>query len=501
MGQWKLLGTTACVALLAGNAALADVTPQEVWDNWKALSTSYGQTMTVESEEDDGETLTATGIVITSEQDGATATVTIDEATITDGGDGTAILALSDVIKMEMTSAAAADMPAVTTKMSITAPGMETTVSGTAEEMTYDIAGDSMTIKLDGIEGEKTPSDLKVEAVLAVFAGQYVVGGAEGEKTVGSEFSADSLAFTFGGSNPEDGSKVSGTVNMANLSGASDSTMIGDMANLAEALKAGTAMEGSFAYESASFDLNVTDASGETKATGTNAGGDFNFAMDGETLSYGATGKDASFTLSGGQIPFPQVNVAYKESAFNLLMPVSKSDTPADFGFMMKLADLTISEDIWNMIDPGKQLPRDPMTVNLDTAGKLKLTTDLLDEAAMANAQAAPGELHALDIKALQVKLAGADVTGTGALTFDNSDMTTFAGVPAPTGTIDLKAVGVNGLLDKLMAMGLVPEDQMMGARMMLGMFAKVVEGQPDTMTSNVEFKDKHLFVNGMQLQ
>ena len=79
--------------------------------------------------------------------------------------------------------------------------------------------------------------------------------------------------------------------------------------------------------------------------------------------------------------------------------------------------------------------------------------------------------------------------------------LTTFAGVPAPTGTIDLKAVGVNGLLDKLMAMGLVPEDQMMGARMMLGMFAKVVEGQPDTMTSNVEFKDKHLFVNGMQLQ
>ena len=86
-------------------------------------------------------------------------------------------------------------------------------------------------------------------------------------------------------------------------------------------------------------------------------------------------------------------------------------------------------------------------------------------------------------------------------LTFDNTDTTTFGGVPAPTGSIDLKAVGVNGLLDKLMAMGLVPEDQMMGARMMLGMFAKVVEGEPDTMTSNVEFKDKGLFVNGMQLQ
>ena len=101
----------------------------------------------------------------------------------------------------------------------------------------------------------------------------------------------------------------------------------------------------------------------------------------------------------------------------------------------------------------------------------------------------------------MQIKLAGADVTGTGALTFDNTDMTTFAGVPAPTGSVDLKAVGVNGLLDKLMAMGLVPEDQMMGARMMLGMFAKVVEGETDTMTSSIKFEDKHLFVNGMQLQ
>ena len=32
-------------------------------------------------------------------------------------------------------------------------------------------------------------------------------------------------------------------------------------------------------------------------------------------------------------------------------------------------------------------------------------------------------------------------------------------------------------------------------------LFAKVVEGQPDTMTSTLEFKDKGFFANGMQLQ
>ena len=500
MGQWKLLGTTACVALLAGNAALADVTPQEVWENWKALSESYGQTLTVASEETDGDTLTVSGLVTTSEQNGAKATVTIEEVNFTDGGDGTVTVTMSDAMTMEMTTAAAADMPAVTTKVSMTAPGLETTVSGDASEMTYDFVGDSATIKLDGIEGEKAPTDLALEFVVAKLAGQYVIGGTE-TKTMASDFSAESAVMKVSGTNPEDGGKVAGTVNMAGLTGTSESTLTGDMADLAAALKAGTAMTGNFGYESASFDFAVTDASGETKASGTNAGGELNFAMDAAKLAYGGAAKDASFTISGGQIPFPQVNLAYKEGAFNLLMPVGKSDTPSDFGFMMKLADLTISDDIWNMIDPGKQLPRDPMTVHLDTTGKVKMTVDLMDETAMAGMQGAPGELHALDIKALQVKLAGADVTGTGALTFDNTDTTTFGGVPAPTGSIDLKAVGVNGLLDKLMAMGLVPEDQMMGARMMLGMFAKVVEGEPDTMTSNVEFKDKGLFVNGMQLQ
>ena len=112
-----------------------------------------------------------------------------------------------------------------------------------------------------------------------------------------------------------------------------------------------------------------------------------------------------------------------------------------------------------------------------------------------------PGELNALTLKQLLVKFAGAEVTGTGDLTFDNGDLETYGGVPAPEGTINLKATGVNGLLDKLTAMGLVPEEDLMGLRMMMGMFVKMDPSAPDTMTSDLEFKDKHFSVNGMQLQ
>jgi len=58
----------------------------------------------------------------------------------------------------------------------------------------------------------------------------------------------------------------------------------------------------------------------------------------------------------------------------------------------------------------------------------------------------------------------------------------------------------VNKLIDNLIAMGLLPEDQAMGARMMLGIFTRPGTG-PDEVTSVIEFKDGGLFANGQLLQ
>ena len=153
------------------------------------------------------------------------------------------------------------------------------------------------------------------------------------------------------------------------------------------------------------------------------------------------------------------------------------------------------------MFDPAGSLPHDPATLIIDTKGKARLTVDITDEAqSAALGDAPPGELHALELTELKAKIAGAELTGAGALTFDNSDTTTFGGLPLPTGRIDLKLVGANALLDKLIAMGLIPEDQAMGFRMMAGMFTTVAEGT-DTLTSTLEFKEKGFFANGQRLQ
>ena len=60
----------------------------------------------------------------------------------------------------------------------------------------------------------------------------------------------------------------------------------------------------------------------------------------------------------------------------------------------------------------------------------------------------------------------------------------------------------MNGLIDNLAAAGLVSNDDVMGARMMMGMVARPGEGGGDSLVSEVELTPGGgLIVNGMQFQ
>jgi hypothetical protein len=58
---------------------------------------------------------------------------------------------------------------------------------------------------------------------------------------------------------------------------------------------------------------------------------------------------------------------------------------------------------------------------------------------------------------------------------------------------------GINGLVDKLIQMGLIPEDQAMMPRMMLGMFATPVGD--DMLTSTIEVNAEYVLANGQRLR
>lgn len=506
MKHWKLAGSTAFIALMSGSGAFADVTAEDVWQNWQDMSASYGQTVVAASAERDGDALVATGVKISSSKDGVIVDANIDEITFTDNGDGTVEVTMSESYPIALTMPAGEEGGTPTNlTISVSQPGMLMTASGTPEATNYDFEAPTLTIKLEAIEGvDAAAVDATVEATMTAVVGKYLVEGAEAAKKVASEFSAQSMALTVVGEDKVAGSSMRIVGTFADLAGKTNGNFLAAdmMADLPAALKAGFAADGTFSYGAMSLDFDVTDAKGPTKLVATGEGGDMTFALDAAKMNYGVGSKGISLTVSSPDIPFPNLKLGYSEAAFNMLMPVGTSAEPADFALLSKLVGFTISDEVWGMFDPAGNLPHDPATVIVDAKGKVKMTTDLFDQAAMdALAEAPPGELHALDVTEIKASIAGAELTGAGAFTFDNSDMTTFAGMPAPNGKLDLKLVGGNGLLDKLVAMGMLTDEDAMGARMMVAMFANAGATGTDELTSTIEVKDKVLYANGQRLQ
>jgi hypothetical protein len=181
-------------------------------------------------------------------------------------------------------------------------------------------------------------------------------------------------------------------------------------------------------------------------------------------------------------------------------MPIAKSDAPQDFALKTKLQGLTVSDMIWNMIDPGSSLPRDPATLDIALKGKAKPLVDMLtaDKSAM---DSPPFELTSMDVDALQLTVAGAEFKGNGALAFDNSKPPVLGGVtPMPTGKLNLSLTGANTLLGKLQALGLVDQQVTMTFGMMAGMLAKPGP-TPDSFIAEVEFnEDGKITSNGNPL-
>ena len=507
MALSRLAGGTAILLAFGTTVARADVTPEAVWQNWQDNAVAMGQTMTAASATRDGDTLLVEGIEISTTDPKVTVAGTIDEISFADNGDGTVEITMSDSFDIDMTfpaDAAVAGSTPTTVTITVANPGLVTTASGTAAATSYEFEGPSLSVTLTSIEGvDAAKVDATAEVTMTGISGSYLVEGEGEARAVASDFAAASLALNLAGKDTTSGSDVKITAAMADVAGSTTGNFLGAemMKDMSAALKAGFSIDLAFAYGLTSYDVSVLDAGAPTSIKGGAAGGEFTFGMNGTRMEYASTGNGINIAISSPDIPFPEVKLSYAESATHFLMPIAKSDAPADFVALVKIVDLAISEEIWGMIDPGAALPHDPATLVIDSKGTATITTDMMNEAEMtAMGEAPPGVFNSIDLTELHAKIAGAELTGKGSFTFDNTDMTTFAGVPAPTGTLELVLLGGNTLLDKLVAMGILTEDDAMGARMGVAMLANS-DPAADKLTTLLEFKDKHFFANGQQLQ
>lgn len=499
MMKWNLAASTALAMIFAAQSASA-ITPEEVWQQWKDMAAPMGQTIAAQSEAREGDVLKISGVTFTSVNPNGTASIVFDEVLLTDVGGGSVEITTSEKGVLTTTSnGAEADKADVA--MDVALPGAKITVSGSLEAAEYVYDAPEFTATLVSVNG--TPvADM-------ASSGSFTLSGISGTSSVtggdlatsAAEMAIDAVAVAFDVTDTATKENVKFTLNMADLGGTSNNVMPKgvDPNDASAALKAGMVAGADLRFGQTDFRVDATDATGQNLAEGSMAGGTFKLNMDAAKFAYGTSFQTVALNMSGAGVPLP-VSMTMGEAVMDLLIPLAKSDTPADFTFVTKLIDLGVSEELWMLADATNAFPHDPLTLIIDTKGTATVTSDLTDEASFETG-VPPGALNSLDITEIQLSALGAIVAANGALTFDNSDMTTFAGMPKPTGKVTVTMTGVNTLLDKLATLGFVPEDQLMGGRMMMGMFAKPIEGEEDSLISEIEFKDGGMFANGMQLQ
>ncbi len=503
-----LCGTTAIATILSTTSAFADVTAQQVWGDWKDYMTNFGYFVNA-TEDMSGKTLTVSNVELGVDIPDTDQDIAIKMGTMTfsETGDGSVIVTLPESMPMNMEFEAAPGEKVVM-EAAINQSGFTMIVSGSLEDMKYIYGASSIGMSIDKFEvsGEKSPSINALAFTMNDVSGTTRAFAEDGLREYDQTMKTSSMDYNIDMEGPEsDPGKVMMKGSIADMNADALVSMVEGMkgqfaTDMSAALEAGFAMKGGYTFGAGQSEFAFDGPDGTMQGTSSSAGGALDVAMSKDAgLVYGGKSTDIKISATVPQLPMP-IDMTMAEGGFKLAMPITAGEELQDFGLAIRMIDFTIPDMAYAMIDPMGQLPRDPATIDIDVTGKAMMFASMMDPKAMESGNA-PGEVHQAQVNSMTLKIAGAELTGGGAFTFDNTDKTTFPGMPAPEGELDLKLVGTNGLLDKLVSIGILPEQQATSVRMMMGLFAVPGDG-PDTLTSKIEVNGEgHVSANGQRLK
>ncbi len=492
MKRFQLTGASVIALCVTAGAAWADVTPEQVWEDWQQTSRNWGQELTAESTTREGDALVVRNITVLSDQDGTKVEGAIDQLTFRAASGGTVEVTASPDYPMAVTIVPEAtetdpEPQTMTMNMNIRNAGLIMRASGDPGAVSYDYDADTIAITVDDLKQDGEDVAFGFEVTMTAVDGQYQSGD-----EVQSTSTAETVDIVMTGGEAQNG----GTLNyhLKDVSTTSTGTGMGAMAggDMADAVANGMRMQAGFAYATSTYDFRINAPDGTTEGKGTSGEGTLDFSVTPEGMVYSGDTVDSTLVMRGGKIPFP-VDLRMGKASSTTTMPVAASTEPQPFALAMRLSDVTASDAMWNAFDPNGALPRDPAEVVLDLSGR----------GVMPNEEnPVPDAPTDITINELLVRFAGAELSGTGegtvlALTPDADP----AAPPPVNGTLNLMLKGGNALIENATAAGLLPEQQALGARMMLGMFSRPVTGQDDAVQSEIVMRNGQLSVNGQRLQ
>lgn len=500
MTLYRTLSLTSAIALVSAGPAFADLTAEQALADQLSQMEFYGFDVETTGQSRSGDTLIVDGLIASAAFPEGTMQMTIGGASFTERGDGSVVVTYPDTIPINFKMDIEGESEDAEFAMTMTQIGMEVVISGIPEDIRYDYSADEFTIQDLKFLSPEEAAELDMTTAITVngVSGMMELTGTTVRDYV-TNFRFDTVSALIEGEVPEEDGSFNFAFNAADLTAAYEGKIAPQdlMDSFAKTIQNGNETEGSFTHGALRYGIKGDGPDGAFEADFNVGSGEMDFALGKSGLSYGGTNKDLTVTFGGSMIPFPPMTLTMAESGGSFAMPIVPSDEDVqDFAMSFSMVDLVLDPFLWSMFDPGGALPRDPATIVVDLEGQGLLTQDIFDPAIAEQMNGAPGQLNAMTLNELRVTLAGAELTGDGGFTFNNEGP-----IPMPAGVVNMMLTGGNGLLDTLVGMGLVPEEQAMGARMMMGLFARPGDGE-DTLVSTIEMQeDGSILANGQRIR
>ncbi len=498
----------SCGAVLAyavvSQGALADVTASDVWADWQAYFTQMGYTVNGEQSVSGAvTTISDMTLAMALPEEEGQFVIKVPEMTLGDNGDGTVSIGFPDSFPMSVTGNAEGEEFSADVVYAL--DGLDMVVSGTPDDMTYTYTANSMAVSLDNIQvdGQPVPREiLDASMTMTGLTGSSQMQIRDG-RDIKQSFAVTALTYGLAFDDPESGEtgKIDGKLDQLVMD--SDSVIPADfnMSDPAALYEAGFAFSGRFTYASGQTNIAGTSKGEAFSMSSQSEGGQFGASLDAQRIAYDINQNSTRLAVTTADLPFP-IEIAMTNAGLKFELPVQQSEEVQPFAFGLNLTDFTMSDVLWGIFDPAGALPRDPATIALNSTGTAKVLMNIFDpEVAEDLTGEAPGELHSLKITELLVSLVGARLTGDGDFTFDNTNTQQPGGMPVPAGEANLQLVGANALIDKLIGMGVISDNDALGARMMMGLMA-VPGDAPDTLNSTIKFtEDGQILANGQRIK
>ncbi len=485
----------ATVLLLTGTAAMAEITPQDVLESWRAYYATYGGTISNGVPVQTGRTTRFPDVVAEISIAGSTTRYELGYIDMQANANGSVDVTFSP--EGSATTGMAVNGEQLAGDASYDLGSLNVHVEGTPEDMAFSYSAPiitfsqsqaqprlalTFTLALEELEGE---THARREGALVTQAGAVTAGAASaqisaqpaGKPPVYIDYQSENLHVAYDISAP----RIATPQAMA----------------FPESMVMGLTLT----TGPATTTVNQKTTPGTARFTFTQASGEMTFAFAESALSYGLTATGADMALSNTPARAVDFSAALNRFHIGATYPVRAADTPLPFAFAFAIKDLTVADDIWNKIDPEATLSRAPASFDLSLNGTVMLLADLFDQSAITALRGPPFELRSLSLSALNLDFEGLGLTGTGGVPFNTRQMDPASGRPEPTGALDFSLTGALALLDKIGRLGLGDPMIIIGAKGALGMFATAGDG-PDTFTSRIEFTDGgHISVNGQQVK